>query len=88
MKLRARALGLAVGVFMGLVYFVAILYSIWFGSGQKIFNFIWYPWFDRTIAGAFLGLIGGFIEGFIVGTSVAWLYNYFYKMVYKAEPGK
>jgi hypothetical protein len=85
MKLRARALGLAVGVLMGVVYFVAVLYSLWFGNGQKIFYFIWYPGYDRTYLGAIIGLIGGFIEGFIIGSVVALLYNFFHKKIYKTD---
>ena len=36
MKLNANAFGLAVGVVLGLVSFVATLFSLWFGAGQTI----------------------------------------------------
>jgi hypothetical protein len=90
MKLRIRALAMAMGICLGLFFFLGTLYSMWFGHGTSVFiNLVWYfPGYDRTFLGAVIGLIGGFIEGFVAGAVVAWLYNVFYKVFYKAEPTK
>ena len=90
MKLRARAFGSALGVVIGLGYFVAILYSTFFGHGgtfAQIHSIFGY-WVSRTVLGAFIGLIWGFIYGFVVGGLVAWLYNQFCRAFYKADAPK
>ena len=88
MKLRSRALGLALGVVVGLAYFVAILISLFLGGGitfghiQPLFGF----WVSRSIPGAILGCVWGFVFGFISGALVAWLYNFFHRHLYKSAP--
>jgi hypothetical protein len=76
MKLNANAFGLAVGVVLGLVSFVATLFSLWFGAGQTITvlaaAYFGYSW---SILGAFIGLVWGVIYGFVTGWLVATVYN-------------
>jgi hypothetical protein len=87
MKLRVRALGLAVGIVWALYVFITTLWLIWFGEGAgfTLLKNI-YPGYSTTYVGAFVGLIWGFVDGFIAGVLVAWLYNRFHKALYKSEP--
>jgi hypothetical protein len=84
MKLRVRAFGIASGVLFGLVCCVAMILSIYIGSGQTI-RAIRYilPFYDRNLLGVVAGLVGGFVEGFLVGAFFAWLYNRFHSILYR-----
>jgi hypothetical protein len=86
MKLRIKALGMALGIVSGLAVFIATLVSIWFGQGFTIGALsVVYPWYDVTYLGAFIGLVWGFVDGFIAGALIAWLYNRFHKAFYSSE---
>jgi len=88
MKLRARALGLTIGVLMGVGTFAATLISLQFGQGNTLRSlrgiFLGY---NISILGALLGLIWGFVDGFILGALIAVLYNAFDKRLYKSGAG-
>ena len=88
MKLRVRALGMAVGIVWGLGVFLMTLWMIWFGKDQiALFKNI-YPGYASTYLGAFAGFIWGFVDGLISGALVAWLYNQFHKTFYKSEANR
>jgi hypothetical protein len=76
MKLNAKALGLACGVVLGLVGFVATLFSMWFGAGYTITTlaavYFGYSW---SFVGAILALVWGLIYGFVGGWILASVYN-------------
>ena len=86
MRLRVRALGMAVGIVWGLGVLVATLCVIWLGqpTGVALMK-QFYPGHDATYLGALVGLIWGFVYGFVAGALIAWLYNQFHKAFYKAE---
>jgi hypothetical protein len=89
MRLRVRALGLAVGIVWALGVLVATLWLIWSGQveGPLLIEKL-YPGYDLTYLGALVGIIWGFVDGFVAGALIAWLYNQFHKTVYKAEAAR
>jgi hypothetical protein len=89
MRLRVRALGLAVGIVWALGVLVATLWLIWSGQaeGGLLIKKL-YPGYDVTYLGALVGIIWGFVDGFVAGALIAWLYNQFHKAVYKAEAAR
>jgi hypothetical protein len=75
-KIHPLALGISLGLFLGLGVFLADAYSITTGSGESIGIIRWVvPGFDRNWPGAFTGLVVAFLEGLAAGTAFAWLYN-------------
>jgi hypothetical protein len=90
MTLRIRALGLALGVIVGLGFFIAILFSLLFGTGVTFrqIHSVFGLWVDRSALGAFIGFAWGFIYGFIFGGLIAWLYNFFHRILYKPTTAK
>jgi hypothetical protein len=85
MKLRVRALGLAVGTVWGLGLFVATLIAVVRGAGHTLVLLkAYYYGYDVSIGGAFCGLLWGFLDGFIIGALIAWCYNYLLKVLYKS----
>jgi hypothetical protein len=89
MRLRVRALGLAVGIVWALGVLVATLWLIWTGQveGGLLINKL-YPGYDVTYLGALVGVVWGFVDGFVAGALIAWLYNQFHKAVYKADAAR
>lgn len=86
MKIRARALGLAVGIVWGLGIFVATLWAVAGARGNTLTLLsAYYYGYDVSVAGAFIGFFWGLVHGFILGLLVAWVYNTMHKMLYKAE---
>lgn len=86
MKLRVRALGMALGIAWGLYILLATFWLMWFrgGTGSATLSNL-YPGYDTTYVGALVGMIWGFVDGFIAGAFVAWLYNRFLNAFYKSE---
>lgn len=86
MKLRARALGLAIGTVWGLGVLVATILSASLERGKTLSVLSGYYYgYSVTFGGAFVGLLWGFVNGFIIGLAVAWLYNKFHNLVYKTD---
>lgn len=84
MKLRARALGLAVGTVWGLGIFVATIWSTLLGGGKTLVLLsAYYYGYSVGYGGSIVGLFWGFVNGFIFGMGVAWCYNYFHGMLYR-----
>jgi hypothetical protein len=86
MKLRARALGLAIGTIWGLTIFLATIGSILMGKGESMAHLtVFLNGYRVSFGGAIVGLIWGVVGGFIFGALVAWLYNILHKAIYKSD---
>jgi hypothetical protein len=86
MKLRVRALGLAVGIAWGLGIFVATLWAAAQDRGKTLDLLkAFYLGYSISFGGAIVGLIWGLVDGFICGALIAWLYNMLHKALYKSE---
>ena len=81
-KASPLAMGLALGIFFGLLVFVMTLANAAIdGYGAAFTDLIdsIYPWYSVSIGGSIVGLVFGLIDGFVTGIVVAWLYNRFVK---------
>jgi hypothetical protein len=86
MKLRARALGLAVGTVWGLGVFVVTIWSASMERGKTLSVLAGYYFgYSVTFGGAFVGLLWGFVNGFVFGLAIAWLYSKFHDLIYKTD---
>jgi hypothetical protein len=87
MRIRARALGLAIGSVSGVGIFILTLLSVLRGSLGATLGSLMIPFYGYTVSysGAFVGLVWGFVYGFVGGMAVASLYNGFHKMLYKKD---
>ena len=78
-KLHPTALGLSVGIVAGIALFIATWISVLQGSGDPNTNLAllnqFFPGYQLSALGSFLGLLYGFISGFIIGWSYAFLRN-------------
>lgn len=80
MKLDQKAMGLALGIVLGVAVFGATIWVFVRGGGYHVALLKqFYIGYSISIGGAFVGLIYGFIDGFIAGWLLAWLYNLFAK---------
>jgi len=87
MQLRRRALGLTIGVPLGLGMFVEIIWAVFERRSSALENLTWYcPGITVSLGGAFIACAWGLAYGFIFGASFAWLYNAFCKVLYKSGP--
>jgi len=78
-KLRVMSLGLAFGVFWGVMMCIMTLISVYTGYAKlflEAFTQI-YPGFTVSLGGSALVLVYGFIDGFVFGAGIGWLYNRF-----------
>ncbi|MEJ2314847.1 MAG: bacteriophage holin [Nitrospirota bacterium] len=81
MKLKPLALGLAGGIFWGLMMFATTWLSHYTGYAElflKAFTQI-YPGYTVSPMGSIVVLPYGFVDGFVFGAALAWLYNKFAK---------
>jgi hypothetical protein len=79
MKLCWKAAGLTMGLLMGLGIFAGTLLAVYTGYAENVFTLFVgaYPWYEISVAGAFIGGVEGFLDGFI-GTAIAVaIYNSF-----------
>lgn len=81
MKFSVKGLGLALGVLWGVCLFVwtlvIALTTVTWGKPMLDFLVGFYPYYELSVTGAFVGLVAGFVDGFVGGALVAWLYNLF-----------
>lgn len=77
MKLKVHAFAMAVGVYWGVCVMVCTLLAVYTGYLNDMMQLLVgiYPWYQVTVAGAFIGLGIGVVDGFIAGMIFAWLYN-------------
>jgi hypothetical protein len=79
MRLRGTLLGLATGVILGLLIFMATIWLVLKGGQQVgphlslLSQFFW--GYSVTVAGSFVGLAYGLVIGFVGGMLMAWIYN-------------
>ena len=86
MKLRVRALALAMGIVWGLGIFAVTLWAVAAQRGLTLGNIRgYYLGYTVTFGGAFVGLIWGFASGCVAGALLGWAYNALHKALYKPE---
>lgn len=78
-RLDGTALGIALGLLGGLAIFVATNFLV-FKGGEEIGPNLsllaqFFPGFEVTVAGSFIGFFYGMISGFVVGWLLAFLRN-------------
>jgi hypothetical protein len=76
MKLKVLSFGLATGIVLGVVFFLAtLIINAQGGGGHMYLMHRMCPGYFVSVGGSFLGLIYGFIYGFVFSGVLAWLYN-------------
>jgi len=87
MELRKRALGMALGIVLGLATLLSTWCLLLWGSPGEIMSNLgnFYIGYTYSWGGAVIGLIWGFVYGFITGVFIAWLYDLFCKIFYKSK---
>ena len=77
MKLNAKAFGLAIAIFGGAFWLIAMAISLLTGFGKETLTTwgSWHPFFTYSWNGLIVMVIEHFIGGFILGGIFAWLYN-------------
>jgi hypothetical protein len=88
MEIRKRALGLAMGLLLGLAMMLGTWWLLFFDAPGGVISsaqgfFIGYTY---SFVGGLIGFFWGFVWGFIAGVLIAWLYNLFSKILYKTKP--
>lgn len=85
-KIHAPSFGLALGVLWGLVLFILTLITINTTYTVEVLDlFYFYPGYDFSLQGAFIGLLWGFADGFVLGYLVIRLYNAFVKQKFPTQ---
>jgi hypothetical protein len=81
MKLEKLSLGLSLGLVCGFCLLIATLMLVIFQAEATFLISLkhFYPGYNITMAGAFVGFFWAFIDGFIVGWLIALFYNLFSK---------
>lgn len=74
-KVNPLALGVGLGVIEGLAIFTATIILVFQGERGSAFLSKLFPFYNISLAGAFIGLIEGFIDGFIGGVILGLVYN-------------
>lgn len=74
-RINPVALGVGLGVIEGLAIFTATIILFLQGNRGSAFLSKLFPFYNISVAGAFIGLIEGFIDGFIGGVILALVYN-------------
>ncbi len=86
MNLRARALGLSLGVIWGLTVCAATTWALFRGRGATLQTLGgYYLGYTVSYPGALIGLAWGFVSGFVWGVLIALFYNLFFGMLYKSS---
>ncbi len=79
MKLCWKAAGLTCGILWGLGLFAMTLLAVYTNYAEHLLTLLVgvYPWYEISVAGAFIGLGEGFIDGFLGAAIFVWIYNAF-----------
>jgi hypothetical protein len=80
MRLKPVALGVALGLFWGIILFASTWLCIYTGYARLfLVNVVasLYPGYTINPAGSFVGLAYGFADGFASAAVLGWLYNKF-----------
>ena len=79
-RLNGRVWGIAIGLFFGAGLFLATIILVLKGGpdvGQHLGLLgNYFPFYDVTILGAFIGFVYAFVLGYAVGRSLCILYNF------------
>jgi len=75
-KLNRLAFALAAGIFWGGGIFFATLWVMALGKPEVLSILAFYPGYEVSLSGAFIGLLWGLLDGFFGGFIFAALYNY------------
>lgn len=80
MRLKVRAVTIALGLVCGLLVFVTgVLNIVWRGYGQAFLNILAsiYPGYEATgsVGGVIVATLYGFVDGALIGLAYALLYN-------------
>ncbi|MCL4478804.1 MAG: hypothetical protein M1381_06870 [Deltaproteobacteria bacterium] len=76
--LKKNALGLSIGLVIGLFIFLLTNYIVLHHGGSTLIKLNQIYWgYTITFGGSLLGLIYGFVTGYIAGWLIAWFYNFF-----------
>jgi len=77
-QLNALAAALTLGLGWGLCLFLWTLVALKWQMGTAFLSLIdWYPGYEMTTQGAFVGLVWGFVDGFVSTYIIVWVYNFF-----------
>ncbi len=87
MDLRKRALGMAMGLLLGLAMMLGTWWLLIFDSPGGVISsasgfFLGYTY---SWVGGLIGFLWGFVWGFIAGVLIAWFYDLFCKIFYKSK---
>ena len=78
-RLNARAWGIATGLLFGAGLFLATMFLLLKGGenvGQHLgLLSVYFPGYDVTIPGAFIGFVYGFVAGYALGRVIGAVYN-------------
>jgi tetrahydromethanopterin S-methyltransferase subunit G len=87
MEIRKRALGIAIGLVLGLAMLLGTWYQLLLGSPGEIMSKFsnFYIGYTYSWGGAVIGLIWGFVYGFVAGFIIAWVYNFVNKFISKPK---
>jgi len=87
MELRKRALGMALGIILGLAILLGTWWLLLWDSPGEIFSKLasFCIGYSYSWGGAVIGMIWGFAYGFIAGVLIAWIYDLFCKVFYKSK---
>ena len=87
MKLKPKALALALGLVWGVNWFFLTWWMILFEGITHDVTLLgrWYRGFTVSPLGSLVALGYGFVDGFLIGLLVAWLYNKF-SPLFKDKP--
>ena len=87
LELRKRALGIS----LGLVWGLTILFSTWWLLIRNTPGIVisklsaFYLGYSYSWGGSLIGFLWGFVDGFIAGVLIAWFYNMFHRILYKPK---
>ncbi len=82
-KVYPLALGFGLGFIEGGAIFIATLILVFQGESGTAFLSKLFPFYEISVAGAFIGFVEGFVDGFIGGVMLAWIYNLILKIQIK-----
>lgn len=84
-QLNALAAALTVGLLWAVCLFFWTLVATKNGYGAETLELVaeWYPAYEVTTKGAFIGLVWAFLDGFVGTYITVWIYNFFVRKLGK-----
>jgi hypothetical protein len=86
MELRKRALGVSLGLTVGLAFMLGTWFIMIAGAKGEVFSkmSVFCRGYTVSWGGSILGLLWGFLYGFIAGVIIAYFYNFVNKSISKS----